>query len=74
MYYAYDKEYHKARLYKQFWQLMFIIKTFNASPLDKMAAILADDTSKCIFWMELSIENSVKFVTKGPNNNIPALV
>ena len=37
----------------------------------------ADDTFKCIFLNEnvrISIENSLKFVPKGPINNIPALV
>ena len=37
----------------------------------------ADDSIKCIFLNEhiwISIEISLKFVPKGPNNNIPALV
>ena len=46
-------------------------------PLDKMAAILADDIFKCIFMNEkfrILIRNSLKFVPNGPINNIPALV
>ena len=42
-----------------------------------MAAILADDIFKWISLNEkaqISIENSLKFVLKGPINNIPALV
>ena len=42
-----------------------------------MAAILADDIFKCIFLNEnlsISIQISLKFVPKGPINNIPALV
>ena len=39
-------------------------------PLDKMAAILADDIFKCIFLNEnvrMSIQISLKFVPKGSN-------
>ena len=39
--------------------------------------LFADDTLKHIFLNEkvrISIKNSLKFVPKGPNNNIPALV
>ena len=42
-----------------------------------MAAVLADDTFKHIFLNEnarISIKISLKFVSKGPINNIPALV
>ena len=42
-----------------------------------MAAVLADDTFKRIFLNEnarISIKISLKFVSKGPINNIPALV
>ena len=44
---------------------------------DKMAALFADGTFKCIFLSEtvgISIKISLKFVHKGPINNIPALV
>ena len=44
---------------------------------DKMAATLADDTFKRKFVNEnilISIKISLKFVSKGPINNIPALV
>ena len=47
------------------------------SPLDKMAAILADDIFNCIFLNEkfcISIEISMKFVPKGPIDNNQALV
>ena len=46
-------------------------------PLDKMAAILADDIFKCIFLNEnvrIPIRISLKFVPRGPINNIQALV
>ena len=46
-------------------------------PLDKMATILADSIFKCIFLNEnvwIPIRISLKFVSKGPINNIPALV
>ena len=42
-----------------------------------MAAILADDIFKRIFLNEnviISIKISLKFIPKGPINNIPALV
>ena len=42
-----------------------------------MAATLADDTFKCNFVNEnilISIKVSLKFVPKGPINNMPALV
>ena len=45
--------------------------------LGKMAAILADDTFKWIFLNEnviISIKISLKFIPKGPVNNIQALV
>ena len=44
---------------------------------DKMEAILADDIFKCIFMNEnvwIPIKISLKFVPKGPINNIPASV
>ena len=46
-------------------------------PLDKMAAILADDIFKRIFLNEktrILIKISLKFILKGPINKIPALV
>ena len=46
-------------------------------PLDKMAAILADDNFKCIFLNEndrISIRISLKFVPSSPIDNKPALV
>ena len=42
-----------------------------------MAAILADDILKCIFLNEnvrISIQISLKFIPKGPTDNISALV
>ena len=42
-----------------------------------MAAIFTDNTFKCIFLNEnvrIAIEISLKFIPKGPINNIPALV
>ena len=46
-------------------------------PLDKMAAILADDIFKCIFLNEknkIPIQISLKLVPRGPIDNKPALV
>ena len=46
-------------------------------PLDKMAAILADDIFKCIFLNEkfcILIRISLKFAAKGQIDNKPALV
>ena len=46
-------------------------------PLDKMAAILADDIFKCIFLNEtdkISIQISLKLVPEGPIDSKPALV
>ena len=46
-------------------------------PMNKMAAILADDTFKCIFLNEndgISIKISLKFVLGSPIDNKPALV
>ena len=46
-------------------------------PMDKMAAILADDIFWCIFVNEkicILIKISLKFVPKGPNDNNPELV
>ena len=44
---------------------------------DRMTTFIADDIVKCIFFNEkiwISIKISLKFVSKGPINNIPALV
>ena len=46
-------------------------------PLDKMAAIFADNLFKCIFMHEkfyISIQISLKFVPKGPIDNMAVLV
>ena len=46
-------------------------------PLDKMAAILADDNFKCIFFNEndrIFIRISLKFVPRSPIDTKPALV
>ena len=46
-------------------------------PLDKMAAILAEDILKCIFLYENSripIQISLKLVPKSPIDNKPAMV
>ena len=50
---------------------------FNSSPLEKMAAILADDIFKCIFLNEndrIPIQISLKFVSRSPIDIKPALV
>ena len=49
----------------------------NASPPDKMAAILADDIFKCIFLNEndrIPIQISLKIVARSPMDNKSALV
>ena len=46
-------------------------------PLDKMAAILADNIFKCIFLNEndrIPIQISLKFVPRSPIGNKPTLV
>ena len=46
-------------------------------PLDKMAAILADDNFKCIFLNEndrIRTKISLKFIPRSPIDNKPALV
>ena len=46
-------------------------------PLEKMAAVLADDNLKCIFVNEnerIPIQISLKFVPMSPINNKPALI
>ena len=53
-----------------------MIKILTHLPLDKMAAILADDIFKCIFMNEklhILIPISLKFVPKGPIDNKSAL-
>ena len=50
---------------------------FTNLPLDKMAAILADDIFKCIFFDEndgTPFQISLKFVLRSPIDNKPALV
>ena len=59
--------------------LMFIWVSplFDSSPLDKMAAILADNIFKCIFLNEndrIPIQISLKFVPDAPIDNNPAFV
>ena len=52
-------------------------RQFKAPPLDKMATISADDIFKIIFLNEnvrISIQISLKFVSKAQIDNIPALV
>ena len=49
----------------------------NLSPMDKMAAILADDIFKCIFMNEsyrIPIQISLKFVARSPIDDKPGLV
>ena len=43
-------------------------------PLDKKAAILADDIFKCIFLNKIPNQISLKFVRKSPIGNKPALI
>ena len=53
------------------------IKALTHLPLDKMAAILADDIFKCIFLnlnVKILIKISLKLVPRGSIDNKPALV
>ena len=64
---------HVMDMMEQHWARIILIHL----PLDKMAAILADNIFKCIFlnenvWILLKI--SLWFVPKIPIDNIPALV
>ena len=54
----------------------FFFILLNSSPLEKMATLLEDDNFKYIslnenIWISIKI---LKFLLKGPINNIPALV
>ena len=54
-----------------------IINFLTHLPLDKMVPTFTDDSLKRIFLNEnirILIQFSLKFVPKGPTNNIPALV
>ena len=54
-----------------------VLVKFTHLPLDKMAAILADDILKWIFLNEngrILIQISLKFVPRSPVGNKPALV
>ena len=54
-----------------------IYQVSTHSPLDKMAANLADDIFECIFLNEtdrIPIKISLKFVPRSPISNKPALV
>ena len=56
------------------WHISLFLPLF---PLEKMAAILADDIFKCIFLNEndrILIQISLKFVPNGPINNNQVLV
>ena len=53
------------------------LKTVNTLRPRQNGRHLADDIFKCIFFIEnvwIPIKNSLKFVPRGPINNIPALV
>ena len=55
----------------------FLLLLLTNLPLEKMAAILADDTFNYIFLNEkffILIKISLKFVPKGPIDNNPAWV
>ena len=54
----------------------WLISPTHPAPLDKMAAILADDIFKCNFLNEndrIPIQITLKFVPRSPINNKPAL-
>ena len=55
----------------------YTVCTHTIVPLDKMAAMLADDNFKCIFVDEnerIPIQISLKFVPRSPIDNKTALV
>ena len=59
------------------WCGVISLKDLTHLYLDKMVTILADDTFKRIFLNEnvwISLKISLKFVSKVPINNIPALI
>ena len=61
------------------WNCRWAIFKLNLThlPLEKMAAILADDIFKCIFLNQnyrILIQISLKFVPRSPIDNKPALV
>ena len=54
-----------------------VLNLLTHLPLDKMAAILADDNFKCIFFNEnyrIMIQISLKYVPRSPIDNKSALV
>ena len=58
-------------------KLYHLDRPLNPSPLDKMAAILADDIFKCIFLNEndkIPIQISLKFVPGSPIDNKQTLI
>ena len=60
-----------------YWYTLCNIPQLTHLPLDKMAAIVADDMFKWIFLNEngrILIQISLKFVPRGPIDNKPALV
>ena len=60
-----------------YWKSRCPYVNYPPSPLDKMAAILADDNLKCIFLNENDrtlIQISLKFVPRSPIDNNSALV
>ena len=57
--------------------LIFFVSTFNPLRPRQNGHRFADDTFKCIFLNEnvwIHIKISLRFVPKGPINNIPAMV
>ena len=71
-----DTDIFKRKLFA-FYEIKTRNPVLTHLPLDKMAAILADDNSKCIFLNEndrIPIQISLKFVSKSPIDNKPALV
>ena len=59
------------------WLPIHALIIINSSPLDKMAAVLAEDLFKCIILNEndrIPFQISLKFVPRSPINNKPALV
>ena len=64
----------------QFWPIMvsgYQRDSLSHLPLDKMAAILADNIFEWIFWNEngrIPIQISLNFVSESPIDNNPSLV
>ena len=73
----YDCRIYRNSLFVQYWSSSFHIQHLNTLRPRRNEQHFANDIFKRIFFIEnvgISIKISLKFVPKGPINNIPALV